>query len=138
MWGYCLVSLTPNTNDILNKEDLYLLLESYKNSVEMYTVISQQLTNILESAKQIRDESVVRDDGILEKIKVLIDACEKIKEKMEDHNTNSRLGIGKLSGKINLLYVAFGSIVLSLIILIGTILHRNNLIEAIAHHLGVG
>jgi hypothetical protein len=130
--------MAPSIKESLQKEDLYLLLESYKNSVEMNTVISQQLTSIMSVLKQYKEASVLRDDALGEKIDDALSLCSKIKEKLEDHNLKNTSGIGKLSNKVNLLYVAFGSIVISLVILVVTILNRNHLIEDIARHLGVG
>lgn len=130
--------MSPSIDGSLSKEDLFLLLESYKNSVEMNTIISQQLNNILDIIKQ-------QDFNLSSRIDNVEDFCDKIKDKLDGHNIESikNIGvisncIGKLTGKINLLYVAFGSIVISLIILIITIVDKYDLIKAIASNLGVG
>jgi hypothetical protein len=130
--------MAPSIKESLQKEDLYLLLESYKNSVEMNTVISQQLTSIMEVLKHDKDASILRDDNLGDKIDDALALCIKIKERLEDHNIKNISGMGKIVNKVNIIYVAFGSIVLSLIVLIITILNRNQLIEDIARHLGVG
>lgn len=133
----------PN-NESLSKEDLFLLLESYKNSVEMNTVISQQLTHISDIIKNCKDDSSLRESNIISKIENIVGLVDKLKEKLEGHNTESikgrasnLTGIGKITNKVNLLYVAFGSIVISLILLIATIVLRYDQIKAIATHLGV-
>ena len=125
-------------NERLDKDDLYLLLDSYKNSVEMNTIISQQLTNILDVIQQ-------KDSISTDYLNAIIKLADKITDKLDSHNTDSikNMGIivnsiGKLSNKINLLYVAFGSIVISLIVLIISIINKYDLIHSIATHLGVG
>jgi len=125
-------------NERLGKDDLYLLLDSYKNSVEMNTIISQQLTNILDVIQQ-------KDSISTDYLNAIIKLADKITDKLDAHNTDSikNMGIivnsiGKLSNKINLLYVAFGSIVISLIVLIISIINKYDLIHSIATHLGVG
>ena len=125
-------------NERLDKDDLYLLLDSYKNSVEMNTIISQQLTNILDVIQQ-------KDSISTDYLNAIIKLADKITDKLDAHNTDSikNMGIivnsiGKLSNKINLLYVAFGSIVISLIVLIISIINKYDLIHSIATHLGVG
>ena len=130
--------MSGSNDERLGKDDLYLLLDSYKNSVEMNTIISQQLTNILETIRQ-------KDSVSSDQLDAIVKICDKIKDNLGSHNTDSIKNmsiivnsIGKLSNKINLLYVAFGSIVISLIVLIISIINKYDLIHAIATHLGVG
>jgi len=123
-------------DDKLSKEDLYLLLESYKNSVEMNTVISQQLASIQDILKRIKNDTIESD--LKEKITATLDSTEKIKEKIDSHNTKSLLAIGKVTSKVTILYFAIGSIVLSLITLIIVIIEKFDQIKHIANHLGVG
>jgi hypothetical protein len=118
--------MAPPNKDALNKEDLFLLLESYKNSVEMNTVISQQLTNILEVLQQNKTEH----DTICTTVNV-------VRDKVEAHDKELIKGIGSISNKVNLLYVAFGSIVVTLIGLIILFVSKSDTLKAIATHLGV-
>jgi hypothetical protein len=136
--------MAVTNSDSLSKEDLFLLLESYKNSVEMNTVISQQLTNIIDTMKECKEDSTVIESNLLSKIDNAISIGNKIQEKLELHNTDTiKIGasdttsMGKILNKVNLLYVAFGSIVVALILLVVTIVQRYDQIKAIANHLGV-
>lgn len=130
--------------DSLSKEDLFLLLESYKNSVEMNTVISQQLTNIIDTMKACRDDTTIIESNLLNRIDNAISISDKLKEKLELHNIDaikrgatSVTGMGRLSNKVNLVYVAIGSVVVSVILLVIQVVQRHDLIKAIATHLGV-
>ena len=58
----------PPNKEALNKDDLYLLLESYKNSVEMNTLISQQLTSISDSLTLSKSDLVVLDERVQKKL----------------------------------------------------------------------
>jgi hypothetical protein len=136
--------MAVTNSDSLSKEDLFLLLESYKNSVEMNTVISQQLTNIIDTMKECKEDSTVIESNLLSKIDNAISIGNKIQEKLELHNTDTiKIGasdttsMGKILNKVNLLYVAFGSIVVALILLVVTVVQRYDQIKAIANHLGV-
>ena len=129
--------MAPPTNENLSKEDLFLLLESYKNSVEMNTIISQQLTNILEILQASKDENTILESNLKEKMEGAISVCDKIRDKMEGHNTESIKSLSKLMNRVNLLYVAIGSIVLSLVVLIIQLIDKFGVIKAIALKLGV-
>jgi hypothetical protein len=136
--------MTGPNSDSLSKEDLFLLLESYKNSVEMNTVISQQLTNILDTMKTCRDDTSIIETNLLSKINDAISITDNLKDKLEIHNIDaikrgatSVTGMGRLSNKVNLVYVATGSVVVSVILLVIQVVQRHELIKAIAIHLGV-
>jgi predicted PurR-regulated permease PerM len=131
-------------NRSLSKDDLFLLLQSYKNSVEMNTIISQQLNNILESVENYRDEIGNVESNLKEKIETAITIGDKIRDNLESHNTQSIKNMAtinkdtsKITNKVNLLYVGIGSIVVSLFVLIIQIISKYDTLKMIAEHLGV-
>jgi len=121
----------------LHKEDLFLLLESYKNSVEMNTLISQQLSVILDILRQCKDDSVLMEVNIKDKIIVVEVIIEKIRDKLEGHEKENIKSSGKIINRVNLLYVAIGSMVISLFWVIYQLIDKYSLLEAIALKLGV-
>jgi len=121
----------------LHKEDLFLLLESYKNSVEMNTLISQQLSVILDILRQCKDDSVLMEVNIKDKIIVVEVIIEKIRDKLEGHEKENIKSNGKIINRVNLLYVAIGSMVISLFWVIYQLIDKYSLLEAIALKLGV-
>jgi len=121
----------------LHKEDLFLLLESYKNSVEMNTLISQQLSGILDILRQCKDDSVLMEVNIKDKIIVVEVIIEKIRDKLEGHEKENIKSNGKIINRVNLLYVAIGSMVISLFWVIYQLIDKYSLLEAIALKLGV-
>lgn len=123
--------------DGLQKEDLFLLLESYKNSVEMNTLISQQLRTISELIQQRKEETSELETNLKERIDKVGETAEKVRDKLESHNAESIKGIGKLGNKVYLLYIGVGSIVLSLIGLIFLLLDKFKILESIATKVGV-
>lgn len=130
--------------EVLQKEDLFLLLESYKNSVEMNTVISQQLRNILEILRKCKDESSLLETNLKKDISQAITAIEKVSDKIESHNVESIKGIGtvdsamgKLGTKIIILYFAIGSVVVSLIWMVYQLIDKFDLLKEIAIKVGV-
>jgi predicted PurR-regulated permease PerM len=130
--------------DVIQKEDLFLLLESYKNSVEMNTVISQQLRTIHEVLNACKDETSALETNLKELIEKAIDAAEKARDKIDSHNVESikdigqiDRSVGKLTNKIYLLYIGVGSIVLSLFWVIYQLIDKYELLVSIAKQLGV-
>jgi len=108
----------PPNKEALNKEDLYLLLESYKNSVEMNTLISQQLTSISDALTLSKNDVIVLDESIQKKLDNAVISCGKISDRIVEHEKESIRSHSKIFNKINLLYVGIGSIVLGLIVLV--------------------
>ena len=129
--------MAPPNTDALNKEDLYLLLESYKNSVEMNTVISQQLTSILDALKEGKVDLSTSNTDLKSLLKDAAANCESVKDKMANHDKESLASHSKIFNKINLLYVGVGSIVIGLIGIILTLVTKyNQIIQLITTHMG--
>lgn len=126
-----------NERDNLSKEDLFLLLESYKNSVEMNTLISQQLSTILEVLQNCKDDNAKAIEDIHKQIKDIMNGINISKEKHNTTRVDDIKTFGKLSNKINLLYVGVGSIVLAVIYMAVNLIDKYNLLTAIAKKLGV-
>lgn len=114
----------PDKTDALSKDDLYLLLESYKNSVEMNTLISQQLSTILDVLQQCKEENAHTIESMKDKIGDVSAIIEKLRDKIDSHNTEEIKAKGNLSGKVNLLYIGIGSIVLGLIWIIYQLMEK--------------
>lgn len=127
----------PPPNDALSKDDLFLLLESYKNSVEMNTLISQQLSTILEMIAQCKDDDEKLESNLKEKTDEIMGLLKEIREKIENNDKEAIRNTGKLLNRVNLLYVAIGSIVLGLIWLVVKYFDELSLIHKIAIKLGV-
>ncbi len=127
----------PPKTDTLSKDDLFLLLESYKNSVEMNTLISQQLSTILETVQQCKEDNVNLESNLKEKIEAAIKEIEKIQNSSNVHDKEMIKGHGKILNRTNLLYVGMGSIIIALIMLVYQVIDKLDLIEKIAAHLGV-
>jgi CHASE3 domain sensor protein len=129
--------MSPPSKDNLSKEDLFLLLESYKNSVEMNTLISQQLTTIQDLVSQCKDEQSGLESNVIKHLDDISELCNKVRDKIEAHDKESLKGFSKLANRVNILYVATGSLVISLIVLIIQIVEKFDLLKHIATHLGV-
>ena len=127
----------PPKTDALSKEDLYLLLESYKNSVEMNTLISQQLSSILDMVAQCKENDANLESNIKEKIEDAIKEIEKITNSSILHDKEMIKGHGKILNRTNLLYVGMGSVIVALILLVIQVWDKLELIKKIAAHLGV-
>ncbi len=124
-------------NDQLSKDDLFLLLESYKNSVEMNTLISQQLSTILDMIQQCKDDNANLESHIKEKIDAVIKEIEKLQTTTNTHDKEMIKGHGKIMNRTNILYVGMGSIIIALIMLVYKVFSKLDMIDKIATHLGV-
>ena len=95
----------PPPNDTLSKDDLFLLLESYKNSVEMNTVISQQLSTILEMIAQCKEDDAKLESNMKEKMDAIIDLTREIRNKIESQDKVEIKSTSRIANKVNLLYL---------------------------------
>lgn len=89
-------------DDRLTKDDLVLLMESYKNVITMHQAVLDRSNKIIENM-----------DSLTTKI-------DKISEKTNDHQARAIENTGKILNKIYLGWIGMASIILSLIAL-GTV-----------------
>lgn len=129
-------------DDNLTKDDLVLLMESYRNMITMHQTILDQSTKTIEKL----DGIATRQDGIstkqgrlcnsLDKITTRLDDCTtilkdsntnisgmetKIKDEINIHEKKSIEDHGKITNKIYLGWIGMGTIIISLIGLTVTI-----------------
>jgi hypothetical protein len=129
----------------LTVKDLMILMEAYRNNIELST-------SLLEQQKQI----LVQQDDILNKQKEIITSISNVstsllqlptqflslENKFRENSSSTQLEMTKnYSSMRNLLYVVFigsGSIIITLITIIVEMSSKMSVIEAIARKLGVG
>jgi uncharacterized UPF0160 family protein len=146
-------------HDDIQKADLYLLLDSYKNSVELSTVIMEQLRQIADLQTKFNEE----ESNSLEKQKEIYDCLANIAKLLKTYsgdikNSNEKVyekiinfeqtlstfkeeqrGLfGKVGGKINLVYVGLASLIASLIWIIYLLIEKLDILSKIATHIGIG
>jgi hypothetical protein len=145
--------------DSLNRADLYLLLDSYKNSVEISTVISEQLRQIAELQTKFSDE----EKDLLQKQKEIYDCLLKIVDLLKTYSneikeSNDKVSLtitgyeknlatfqveqkgwfDKVISRIYLIYIGIGSVVISLCGIIYLLLNKIEILSEIAKNLGIG
>jgi len=150
---------TSLTKDALNRADLYLLLDSYKNSVELSTVIMEQLRQIAELQAQFH----VEEKESLQKQKEIYNCLTNIIQILKSHSDNIKSSndrvhdkinsyekslstfqaeqeglFGKVGNKINLVYVGLGSLIISLVGIIYLLVEKLEILKGIEKILGVG
>jgi hypothetical protein len=132
----------------IQRTDLNLLLDSYKNNVELSTLMLEQLRNIGNSQEKFLEDQKI----ILEKNKEVLACLLKISDKLglcseELKNANSKLiesekvfatykeeeksMFQKISSKINLVYVGMGTLIVSLLGIIYLLIEKLHMIEDI-------
>jgi len=143
----------------IQKTDLYLLLDSYKNSVEISTVIMEQLRQIADLQNKFNDggrDSLTKQQDVFRCLENIVSLLKKYSDDIESSNTRVHSKItdfeknlsifeatqegrfGKVGSKINLVYVGLGSLVVSLLGIIYLLIEKLHLIAEIAKQLGVG
>lgn len=131
-------------NNLLTKDDLVLLMESYKNMISMHQTILEQSNRTIDSLSEIvnRQESIsVKQQstcGILNDVSKKLDICAEklditrtkvdslqstIKEKITEHDINSLKSHEKISTKIQIGWIGMGTIILAILSLVIAILH---------------
>jgi predicted PurR-regulated permease PerM len=143
----------------IQKADLYLLLDSYKNSVELSTIIMEQLRQITDLQSKFNETGT----GSIQKQKEIYNSLEKIANLLESYSNNIKNSndkvydkiiefekslstfqveqkglFGKVGSRINLVYVGLGTLIVSLISIIYLLIEKLHLISDIANKLGVG
>jgi uncharacterized protein Yka (UPF0111/DUF47 family) len=130
------------SEDNLTKDDLVLLMESYRNMITMHQTILDQSTKTIEKLDgiAIRQDSISTKQGnicgSLTKITDRLDDCasslkdantnidkmeDKITDKLYTHEKKSIEDHGKITNKIYLGWIGMGTIIIGMIGLIITI-----------------
>lgn len=129
----------------LDRDDLFLLLESYRNSITLNTTLLEQQKKLLEKQGEIINRQGLLFDRIDEVLNGMSNHAKRsthIEQALEVNQIENEAGFTKLYSKLaNKIYVGWigmGVIIISLIGLFTSWLHNCNLIKEIAKHLGVG
>lgn len=70
----------PDEFKYLNKEDLFLLMESYRNMIQMHTTLAEQQKSIID----LQNKIISKEDEIYSKQGKTIDHLEKVSKSLED------------------------------------------------------
>lgn len=74
----------PNEFNHLNKEDLYLLMESYRNMIQMHSTLAEQQKTIIE----LQNEIMNKQEKLSSKQSTSCDQLEKISKELEGCSAN--------------------------------------------------
>lgn len=116
----------------LTKDDLVLLMESYKNMITMHHTILEQSNKTIEQLADIvtkqdnislkqRDTCQIMNgvstklDSCVKQLEGTNDKVDKLKDTINTHNEKSMDGHSKLANKIHLGWIGMGTIILGLI-----------------------
>jgi predicted PurR-regulated permease PerM len=122
----------PSSMHLVEKDDIFLLLESYKNSIELSSTLLEQQKQIVEKESEI----IKNQNEIIKKIEDTTDTLEKLSDKQTSLQIESNKDHNKL---YTLIYFSLGgmvSIILGLIGLLVMFSDKFNLIKNIAIKVG--
>lgn len=129
----------------LNRDDLSLLMNQYANTVELNTIVLEQLKRILEQQSNIIDkqqrvcDSIDSVTGKLNGCNTTIVQVEKdLIEKYMDGKSQCSKDHSNLAIRVYALYGFLGVVTISLIGLLVDLTGKLDLVEAIAKSMGVG
>lgn len=111
--------------DNLTKDDLMLLMESYRNMITMHKTILDQTSKTIEKLDHITDkqDAISTKQGtvcnslhnITEKLDGVVGGNSATQQKLDNHHEKSIEAHGKLANKIHLGWIGMGTIILGLI-----------------------
>ena len=142
----------------LSRDDLFLLMQSYENTIKLNTMLLEQHKQLIEDQNKIltkQIESTTKLGNIFERIEsigtTLSDSLQEIRDRKNDIEEvkdviQERMNIyhmenvkqfGSIKLGMNITYVAIGSLIVSLLGLTYTVFTKLELLEKISHALGV-
>ena len=118
--------------DNLTKDDLMLLMESYRNMITMHKTILDQSSKTIEKLDHIttKQDAISTKQGtvcnslhnIATKMDGVVGGTSLTQQKLDNHHEKSIETHGKLANKIHLGWIGMGTIILGIIGLVITIL----------------
>lgn len=127
-------------NKELNRDDLFLLMQSYKNTVESNTILLEQQKKLLEHQNVIigkQKEVSISLNKVLEKFGMVGDMKGEVLEQINNCHLTCVQDRGSIKQRLIFLYAGMSLVTISLIGLVITVFDKMDLIEKIAKHLGV-
>jgi len=141
----------------LSRDDLFLLMQSYENTIKLNTMLLEQHKQLIEDQNKILTKQIESTtklgtifDGIeaigsalsdsLQEIRERKNDIEQVKdtiqEKMNEHHLENIKLFGNLKMGMNITYIAISSLIVSLLGLSYTVFTKLELLEKISHALG--
>ncbi len=127
-----------------SRDDLFLLLEAYRNQVETNQTLMEQQSRLIEQHIQILGRQAEVCNDVSEVINKIGRLSEREAEKhadLQDKINTSQLGCVKdhssIKTKMTILYIGIGAIVIALISLAHSAYEKLDVIKSIAEKLGV-
>ena len=141
--------MSNEQNGTLDKQDLFLLMEAYRNNFETATTLLEQQKNLMDQFQQIISEQKATRESLVDVVKNL-DVCAQAMDKYHlqlktgtIEIKNEVLGeLTKVKHKVNLVYVGIGAIIIPLTGFVIATVDKLTTLDAILHTLlkfnGVG
>jgi hypothetical protein len=128
----------------LDRDDIFLLLEAYKNQVETNQTLMEQQSRLLAQHNQILDKQQIVCNNVNDVIVKITSLSERDAVKhsklVEDFNTGKLMCVqdhGILKSRISVLYVGITAILIPLMGLLYIAYEKLDMIKTIAKKLGV-
>jgi len=106
----------------LSRDDLFLLLESYRNTIELNSTLAEKQNQLIDLNKHLMSKSMelcTKIEKVAEKLDMCADEMKKTCVTWHDEQvvlkSTATLERTEIKNKINLVYVGFGACVLPLI-----------------------
>jgi hypothetical protein len=122
----------------LTREDLFLLLESYKNNIEINTTLLDRINLILDGNRSTSDMIQLFLKNLTEVLKTINDTKECNQALYTEHLSKMEKQHGGIRTHIYILYVAIGAIVAPLLkMAYDTITHHAHIIQLLEKIAGI-
>lgn len=132
-------------DNVLSRDDLFLLMEAYRNNIEISTTLLQQQNQIVEQLQKTtaNQEKICGSiDGVADKLDASAQQMSTTYQEIIVEKTKCQAEVSKEHGtiihRVNLVYVGIGTLLLPLVVFLVQAFDRLELIHRIANHLGVG
>ena len=132
-------------DNVLSRDDLFLLMEAYRNNIELSTTLLQQQNQIIEQLQKTtnhQEKICASIDGVASKLDTSAEQMQKTYQEIIIEKTKCQAQVSKehstIMQRVNLVYVGLGTLVIPLVAFLVEAFHKLEIINKIATHLGVG
>lgn len=126
--------IQTDSSQTMSKDDLFLLLGQYENTIRLNTTLLEQQNKLLEQHTLILDKQADQTDNVE---KVLTNLNNYLNKQVVNRS-DCKSEHSSLANKIYVGWVGMGVIVISLMTLLITAWDKFGILKGIAKHLGVG
>jgi len=115
----------------LDRQDLFLLMEAYRNNFESLTTLFEQQKGLNESYNKLLKEQ----ENITTALNKMVDKIDKYTDELQAHHSNINNSLSSIKSKVHITWIGIGAVVIPLIALVTEMIRNLHVLHSVSNYL---